>query len=221
MTSAVSSPALSNASASKVATRAVTAALAAGLSVLAGTVAQASERPEQLVLISFDGAHDNRLWGRSLEMAERSGARFTYFLSCTFLISKDERKAYKAPGHSAGRSNVGFARDTPRYSPGLAISGPPTSQATRSAAMAAAISMANLEQGGQWLAEFASLTPSWKTPGPATVRNRPPAGPEFATGDQGISRALSFDRRRAVTRRCVRTACAMTPAPCLERAGIA
>jgi hypothetical protein len=39
------------------------AALAAGLSVLAGTVAQASERSEQLVLISFDGAHDNRLWG--------------------------------------------------------------------------------------------------------------------------------------------------------------
>jgi peptidoglycan/xylan/chitin deacetylase (PgdA/CDA1 family) len=113
MTSAVSSPALSNATASKVATRAVMAALAAGLSVLAGTVAQASERSEQLVLISFDGAHDNRLWGRSLEMADRSGARFTYFLSCTFLMSKDERKAYKAPGHSAGRSNVGFARDTP------------------------------------------------------------------------------------------------------------
>lgn len=68
-------------------------------------------RPEQIVLISFDGAHDNRLWERSLKTAEQTGARFTYFLSCTFLISRDSRKSYKAPGHSAGRSNVGFAPD--------------------------------------------------------------------------------------------------------------
>ncbi|WP_394690346.1 polysaccharide deacetylase [Hoeflea sp.] len=69
------------------------------------------ERPEQLVLISFDGAHDNRLWERSLGLGARTGAKFTYFLSCTFLISKDARKSYKAPGRSAGRSNVGFAPD--------------------------------------------------------------------------------------------------------------
>ena len=86
------------------------AALMAGLAVLASTASLAAERPEQLVLISFDGAHDNRLWDRSLAMANRSGARFTYFLSCTFLMSKAERQAYKAPGHSAGRSNVGFAQ---------------------------------------------------------------------------------------------------------------
>lgn len=69
------------------------------------------ERPDQLVLISFDGAHDNRLWERSLGLGKRTGAKFTYFLSCTFLISKDERKSYKAPGYAAGRSNVGFAPD--------------------------------------------------------------------------------------------------------------
>lgn len=73
--------------------------------------AAAAERPEQLVLISFDGAHDNALWERSLRLSDRSGARFTYFLSCTFLMSKNDRKAYKAPGQSAGRSNVGFATD--------------------------------------------------------------------------------------------------------------
>lgn len=71
-----------------------------------------TDRPDQLVLISFDGAHDNRLWERSLELGMRTGATFTYFLSCTFLISKDDRKSYRAPGHSAGRSNVGFAPDT-------------------------------------------------------------------------------------------------------------
>lgn len=88
------------------------AVMMAGVAVVAGTVSRAAERPEQLVLISFDGAHDNRLWERSLAMANRSGARFTYFLSCTFLMSEAERQAYKAPGHSAGRSNVGFAADS-------------------------------------------------------------------------------------------------------------
>lgn len=87
------------------------AAMAAGLGGLATTTSLAGERPKQLVVISFDGAHDNALWDRSLELADRSGARFTYFLSCTFLMNKAERQAYKAPGHSAGRSNVGFARD--------------------------------------------------------------------------------------------------------------
>lgn len=83
----------------------------AGFGILTAPAAQAEDRPEQLVLISFDGAHDNRLWERSLAMADRSGARFTYFLSCTFLMTKEQREAYKAPRHSAGRSNVGFAQD--------------------------------------------------------------------------------------------------------------
>jgi len=87
------------------------AAVAAGLGGFATTASLAGERPKQLVMISFDGAHDNALWDRSLEIANLSGVRFTYFLSCTFLMNKAERKAYKSPGHSAGRSNVGFAKD--------------------------------------------------------------------------------------------------------------
>ena len=90
--------------------------LAQGLAVISATAATAAQtappdRPQQLVLISFDGARDNALWERSLRLADRSGARFTYFLSCTFLISKAERGRYKAPGQTAGRSNVGFAQD--------------------------------------------------------------------------------------------------------------
>ncbi|WP_275784068.1 polysaccharide deacetylase [Pararhizobium gei] len=66
---------------------------------------------KQLVIISFDGAHDNRLWEKSLEMGKRTGAHFTYFLSCTFLMTKAEGgRSYRAPGHKAGRSNVGFAQ---------------------------------------------------------------------------------------------------------------
>lgn len=81
-----------------------------GWAALAAAPALAETRPEQLVLISFDGAHDNALWQRSLAMAGKTGAHFTYFLSCTFLMNREARRAYKAPGQAAGRSNVGFGQ---------------------------------------------------------------------------------------------------------------
>ena len=68
-------------------------------------------KEKQLVIVSFDGAHDNALWEKSLAMASRTGAHFTYFLSCTFLMTKaDAKREYKAPGQKPGRSNVGFAQ---------------------------------------------------------------------------------------------------------------
>ncbi len=70
-----------------------------------------TDRPKQLLLISFDGAHDNALWEKSRDIARRSGAHFTYFLSCTTLIPRAEAKGYKAPGMKAGKSNIGFAPD--------------------------------------------------------------------------------------------------------------
>ncbi len=90
---------------------AISGLVGAGLAAMPVVSAQAGPEREQLVLISFDGAHDNRLWERSLKLGEASGARFTYFLSCTFLIAKAERASYRAPGQAAGRSNVGFAAD--------------------------------------------------------------------------------------------------------------
>jgi peptidoglycan/xylan/chitin deacetylase (PgdA/CDA1 family) len=70
---------------------------------------QPAARPKQLLLISFDGAHDNALWVKSRDIARRANAHFTYFLSCTTLIPRGESKGYKAPGMKAGRSNIGFA----------------------------------------------------------------------------------------------------------------
>lgn len=64
----------------------------------------------QYVLISFDGLHELPQWKRSRALAKLSGARFTYFLSCVFLLSKDKRATYQPPDHAAGRSNVGFAQ---------------------------------------------------------------------------------------------------------------
>lgn len=69
----------------------------------------AAKRPKQIVLVSFDGAADNALWEKSREIAARTGAHFTYFLSCTHLIDWSRKDSYKAPGYRAGRSNVGFA----------------------------------------------------------------------------------------------------------------
>lgn len=63
----------------------------------------------QYVLISFDNSGSNALWDRSREMSQKSNAKFTYFLSCVFLIDHGDRKSYQAPNEPAGRSNIGFA----------------------------------------------------------------------------------------------------------------
>lgn len=63
----------------------------------------------QVVLISFDGDRDNSLWDRSLELSAKTGAKFTYFLSCVNVLSKENKLAYNAPVIGAGKSNVGFA----------------------------------------------------------------------------------------------------------------
>lgn len=76
---------------------------------VATPLAQATPRPPQYVIISFDGAHDLAQWQRSRTLAARTGAYFTYFLSCVFLLSPQTRHLYKAPGKREGSSNVGFA----------------------------------------------------------------------------------------------------------------
>nr|WP_318528285.1 polysaccharide deacetylase [Mesorhizobium sp. ZC-5] len=66
-------------------------------------------RHPQYVIISFDGAHDIAQWKRSRALAEKTGAKFTYFLSCVFLLSPETKRDYQAPGKGPGKSNVGFA----------------------------------------------------------------------------------------------------------------
>jgi peptidoglycan/xylan/chitin deacetylase (PgdA/CDA1 family) len=78
---------------------------------LAKDDAVGTPKRKQLVIVSFDGAHDNLLWEKSRAMAKRTGAHFTYFLSCTFLFPREERAKYQAPHEKRGRSNVGFAPD--------------------------------------------------------------------------------------------------------------
>jgi peptidoglycan/xylan/chitin deacetylase (PgdA/CDA1 family) len=65
-------------------------------------------KPKQVVLISFDAAREISQWQRSRALAKRTGAHFTYFLSCVFLLSPDTRQDYAGPGKASGKSNVGF-----------------------------------------------------------------------------------------------------------------
>ena len=66
------------------------------------------ERPPQFVLFSFDGAGSHRHWQRMLALAGESEARITGFLSGIYLVPDAERTRYRAPGHPAGRSAIGF-----------------------------------------------------------------------------------------------------------------
>ena len=78
-------------------------------SVLAAGGAQAAQH--QQIIFSFDGAHNNEVWERSFELARKTGAKFTYFLSCVYLIDADNKMLYEAPNGRHGRSNVGFGQD--------------------------------------------------------------------------------------------------------------
>lgn len=69
----------------------------------------APAKPKQAVIISFDSARDISQWKRSRALARRTGAHFTYFVSCVFLLSPETRKEYAAPGKTSGKSNIGFA----------------------------------------------------------------------------------------------------------------
>jgi peptidoglycan/xylan/chitin deacetylase (PgdA/CDA1 family) len=82
---------------------------AAGTALADPPAPPSTAKPKQVVIISFDSARDIPQWKRSRALAQRTGAHFTYFLSCVFLLSPETRKEYTAPGKTAGKSNIGFA----------------------------------------------------------------------------------------------------------------
>jgi peptidoglycan/xylan/chitin deacetylase (PgdA/CDA1 family) len=84
-------------------------AFIACLSAVPAFAGETSGRAPQYVIISFDGAGPIDQWERSRALAERTGARFTYFLSCVYVVAREDRAIYQPPRHGAGRSNVGFA----------------------------------------------------------------------------------------------------------------
>src|SRR5215475_3620408 len=92
-----------------VASRVCTVAFSACAFFPAAALAEPPAPPTQYVIISFDGAQHVEQWQRSRELAKRTGATFTYFLSCVYLLSPEHKRDYEAPGQKPGKSNVGFA----------------------------------------------------------------------------------------------------------------
>jgi peptidoglycan/xylan/chitin deacetylase (PgdA/CDA1 family) len=82
---------------------------AAGMLCAGEAAAEPAARP-QYVLISFDGAGPEAQWRRSLELGKKTGARFTYFLSCSNVIAQGDATRYQSPEGRSGRSNIGFAK---------------------------------------------------------------------------------------------------------------
>jgi hypothetical protein len=94
--------------------------------------------------------------GTQPALARETGARFTYFLSCTYLLTWETR-ANTAAGPWRGRSNVGFGFSREDVAARLDHIWRPTRKATRSPIMPAAISTAASWSAGEWLHEFAEF----------------------------------------------------------------
>ena len=114
--------------------------------------------PPQVVIISFDGAHDIAQWQRSRTLAQRTGARFTYFLSCVFLLSPDTKAEYDPPGQATPRSNVGFAASKGEVEQRLAQIRLAASEGHEIASHGCGHFDGKDWSKGDWLKEFASFS---------------------------------------------------------------
>ncbi len=73
------------------------------------TKLQPGEQPPQFVVVSFDGACKDELFQHYMQLADRTGSHFTFFLSGLCLLPETDRFAYKPPRKPAGTSAIGFA----------------------------------------------------------------------------------------------------------------
>ncbi len=69
----------------------------------------AGGRPPQFVLVSFDGAADDKLLARWMETTKKANAHMTLFLSAVYLLGDENSAQYKGPRHAAGASAIKFA----------------------------------------------------------------------------------------------------------------
>jgi hypothetical protein len=83
------------------------AALAAAIPAIDPARLKPGEKPPQFVIVSFDGAGDHDKWTFWRGVAQRSGMRFTAFLSGVYLLDRAHRTEYTGPGHRPGASSLG------------------------------------------------------------------------------------------------------------------
>lgn len=66
-------------------------------------------RPPQFVVLSFDGAADDKMLKRWLAAAKDASAHVSLFLSGVYLLGDEHKTAYQGPKHSPGESEIKFA----------------------------------------------------------------------------------------------------------------
>lgn len=66
------------------------------------------QKAPQFIIFSFDGAGDHEKWQQFMAAAAPTNSRFTGFLTGLYLLTDDNGKRYTGPGHSPGKSSVGF-----------------------------------------------------------------------------------------------------------------
>ena len=66
-------------------------------------------RPPQFVVVSFDGSGGSALFRYWRAVAARAQARFTFFVSGAYLVDWAHKARYRAPRHTRGESDIGFA----------------------------------------------------------------------------------------------------------------
>ncbi|MCW2622617.1 MAG: polysaccharide deacetylase, partial [Frankiales bacterium] len=69
------------------------------------------EKAPQFVIFSFDGVGSSAKMHEFLDAAAPSDARFTGFLTGTYLLDDTHADAYQGPGANPGQSEVGFGGD--------------------------------------------------------------------------------------------------------------
>jgi hypothetical protein len=70
-------------------------------------LAMANGRPPQFLISSFDGAADIEMYRTWLPLAEKLGARFTFFVSGIYMLLPQYKDAYQPPNKPSGFSNLG------------------------------------------------------------------------------------------------------------------
>ncbi|MDO5635587.1 MAG: hypothetical protein Q4G34_12085 [Micrococcus sp.] len=70
------------------------------------------QKPPQLVLFSFDGGGMHDRWQSFMGAAQENDARFTVFLTGTYLLLDSNRELYRPPGNPPGTASVAFGGGT-------------------------------------------------------------------------------------------------------------
>ena len=70
------------------------------------------EQAPQFIIFSFDGAGSHAKWQEFMAAAQPTNSRINGFLTGLYLLADENKNAYTGPGHSPGKSSVGFGGTT-------------------------------------------------------------------------------------------------------------